>query len=369
VGWYSHTFSTEEMSQGQLEFSSNEFIAQIDLEIDEKFGVLVTDTTGGPRPVLLPPPVHTQIAAFTNQCQFVTSSLGPLRDVLYQQCVEAVLGQTQQYLLWDWPSKESDALRATEDDITGFELKLVVTDDQDQVAGENILPIPYPQARSVWRNTHKDMGWGCGVRSSWYLRAVSTEAVSEWVYAGTQPLEPCEKKFQGFGCGGELKYVLNWVNYDQSEMDKVCAPSNNLLYCYDHEVSGKDKVTCDNDYLEDMLTFCDDMTEMSDPLTCVAIAYANYDFLNLWGRIFYKGDMDVRDCTHAYNPGNCLLGHSPEALQNIWNGIKSGYNYGEMVLNTGWGKVEDTGGWVGDQVSNGLNKGKDFLGGKGNPLW
>lgn len=369
VGWYSHTFTTEEMARGQMEFNTNEFKAQIVLEIEEKFGVLVTDTVGGPRPILLPPPTHTQIASFIDQCQFVTSTLGLVRDALYPQCVDAVLGQTQQYLLWGWPSKEPGALQATEDDITGFELKLVVTDAQNQVVGENILPIPFPQARSVWRNTYQDLGWDCGVRSTWYLRAVSTDAVSEWVYAGTQPPEPCEKEFQGFGCGGELKYVLNWVNYDQSEMDKVCAPSNDLFYCYDRELSGKDKVTCDNEYLEDMLSFCNDISEMSDPVTCVGIAYANYDFLNLWGRFFYKGDMNVLDCTHAYNPGNCLLGHSPEALQNAWNGIKSGYNYGEMALKTGWGKVEDAGGWVGDQVSNGWNKGKDFLSGKGNPLW
>ena len=133
-------------------------------------------------------------------------------------------------------------------------------------------------------------------------------------------------------------------------LDNVCKPLNNLHYCYESELSGIDKVTCDNNFLEEMVDFCNNNSVYIDFDKCLIMAYADYSFFNIFGRTLYKGDMDVRDCIHAYDKTNCLLGHSPEIVQNAWNSFKSGYNYGEMALKTGWGKVEDAGGWVGNKV-------------------
>jgi len=354
VGWYSHNFSTEEMSQGQFEFKSNEFTAHIDLELEEKFGVLVTDTAGGPRPVLLPPPAHAQIAVFTNQCQFVTSTLGPLRDVLYPQCVEAVLGQPQQYLIWDWPSKEPGALRANEDDITGFELKLVVSDAQNQTVGENILPIPFPKARGTLRNTQPVE---CGMRLTWYLRAVSTDAVSEWVYAGTAAPQVCAADFQGNGCGKKLDFMPEWTGQDLIP-DLIFEPACNTHdWCYDFDRSGKSKVVCDNDMYDDMGAICDEYFPLIDPVTCRSTAWAYYEFVNIFGYVSYKGDTDLSDCSYAEDKITCRMAFlSKGPAKEIWEGVKSTYGWSKMVLKTGYEKVVDGVEW-------GVDKGEDFVNG------
>jgi len=344
VGWYNHTFSTEEMSQGQLEFKSNEFTTQIDLELEEKFGVLVTDTAGGPRPEILPPPTNLHLATATAQCQTVASSLGAVRDALHGQCVGLMMLDYHHFLLWDWPADNGLGIKANEEDISGFELKAVVSDEEDQIIGEKVTSIPYPEARGFFRSSEL-----CGYNQVYYVRAVGPEDVSEWVYAGRSTCKPWEPEANG--CGGQSDFVPDLIP------DLMFEPACNTHdKCYNREWSGENKVTCDNEFLWDMLAICTDTFPKLDPVTCSSLAYTYYEAVNLFGRFFYEGDMDMRDCLTAVNQADCFLGHSPEFLSNSWNGIKSGANYSWQAAKTGWRKVEDAGGWVGGQLSGGLSR-------------
>ena len=369
VGWYSHTFTTEEMVNGQMEYQSSEFIAQVELEFDSLCGVTGIDVVEGPKPKLLPPPTNLHLARNSADCQNVSSKLGEFRDALYSVCTINIFFGNRQILLWEWPLKQAGTFHATESDISGFELKYVETDEQDQVLGETVTAIPFPEARGYFVKERAlgyfgTSGLDCGIRRSWYLRAIGPYEDSEWVFAGTIPPESCEApEPEANGCGGQMDFLPDWNPFGDFVPDLIFESACNTHdKCYNSEWSGKSKVTCDNEFLTDMQAICNSKIPLIDPMTCYSVAQTYYEAVNLFGRFFYQGDMDVRDCLQAVNPTDCFLGHSPEFATNAWNAFKSGAVWTGKAFKTGVSKVGDGLEWTGNQIGDGLSKVGDFFG-------
>ncbi len=303
----------------------------------------------------LPAPEELHMAATTADCQLVASEMGSVRDVLYRSCQASVSSGDRQFLLWHWPSKLNTKARITEDDLTGYELKLVLTDQNGQSLGESVTSFPFAEARGMIRRSY-DVE--CSIEQTWYLRAVGPSGTSDWVYAGSLQAKACNQVASSFdGCNGQMDYQTNWGPFGQFVPDEAFAPACDMHdLCYDQANSGKTKVTCDNEFLADMLNICADSTALIDAQTCSDIASGYYDSVNLYGRYSYDGSIDMMDCLNAIEPGNCFTGSSPAFAADIYNRMKMGVFWTGEAIQSGAERIWQGLEWVAGEVWLGINK-------------
>jgi hypothetical protein len=199
----------------------------------------------------------------------------------------------------------------------------------------------------------------CGVRKTWYIRAVGNNSASDWVYAGTIPPKECPpptttpepelSEPEANGCGGQSDTIPDLV--PDLIFESAC---NKHDKCYVYEWSGKDKVTCDNNFYWDMHKSC--LTNALGLVAgekCFLAASTYYDAVNLLGRFFYVGDIDAKDCWKALDKPTCLLGTTPEILQASWDIAKGGAKVTTALAKTGYNKTKDGVVWVGNKTWDG----------------
>lgn len=302
----------------------------------------------------LPAPEQLHMAATTADCQLVASALGSVRDALYRSCQAMITRGDRQFLLWQWPPKLTGNTRFTENDLTGFELKMELSDLSGQSLGESFTSLPFAEARGMVRSSY---AVDCGVKQTWYLRAVGSGNASAWVYAGTVPAEACDQPLDDSdGCSGQMDYQTAWGPFGGFVPDIAFASAcESHDRCYTHTVSGKTKVTCDNEFLADMLDVCADNAAQINPNKCAEIASSYYDSVNLYGRYTYEGSTDLMDCLNAVEPGNCFTGSSPEFLTSIYNRMKTGVFWTKEAVETGAEKIWHGTVWLSSQVWRGID--------------
>lgn len=302
----------------------------------------------------LPEPEKLHMAASLADCQFVASEMGVVRDVLFRSCQSMVSGGDRQFLLWNWPAKVNPKKRFTENDLTGYELKLVLTNQNGQTLGESITALPFAEARGMARSSY-DVD--CGVEQTWYLRAVGPSGTSDWIYAGSIPREPCGQASPPVdGCSGQMDYQTNWGPFGQFVPDKAFASACDMHdLCYDQASSGKNKVTCDNEFLADMLDICAESIAMIDRQTCSDIATGYYDSVNLYGRYTYDGSINVMDCLNAIEPRNCFTGSSSDVAFNIFDRMKIGVFWTGEAIESGAERIWHGAMWLTGEVWRGID--------------
>jgi hypothetical protein len=350
LGQISTTIQAEDITSGKITYSGSGINIEADLAYTQKYGVLATVSVGGPRLEILPPPFDIHMAVSTADCQLAASALGNVRDALYSACKALVLAGNQSFLLWDWTG-ETDNFRYSEEDITGFELKLVLSNQNDEILGESVTAIPFVQARGIFRPSQEV---DCGINQTWYLRTVGINTISEWAYAGSIPASTCEEPYPPYnGCGGQMDFLPDWNPFGDFVPDLMFGPACNAHdQCYVQAWSGKSKVTCDNEFLWDMLEICEDYILMIDPATCGSLASQYYEAVNMFGRFFYEGDIDVMDCTYAVEPVMCFTAATPEFIGNVWNGTKGAAIWTKESLQTGAEKAVDGGEWLVENIKD-----------------
>jgi hypothetical protein len=355
ISRFTTTIQPEDMRSGRVEFRNNDFWGFADLLLVKKYGSVATTSIGGPPQMTLPAPENLRMATSIADCQKSASALGPVRDKLYYACQSLVLAGSRQFMVWQWPPKRVNGLLATEEDLFGFELKLVLTDAAGLVVGESITAIPFPTARGELRLSQSV---ACGITQTWYLRAVGPGTISEWVYAGTLPAQDCAEPYPPYnGCGGQMDFVPSWNPFGDFVPDLIFESACNTHdQCYNRAWSGKSKVTCDNEFLADLLQICAENAYLIDPISCSSIASDYYEAVNLFGRFFYEGDIDVMDCLYAVEPSFCFYGTSPEALMNVWNGTKSVAIFTKEAIETGAEKTWDAAKSIGGALGNSAKK-------------
>jgi len=155
------------------------FVSDIGLEgelgfADQLVGELALDVLAEDNQPL-PAPSHVQLATTPAQCQGVAAQLGPVRDGLHATCM-GQLGNIDMasFLTWRWPLNWQTGRLLSDIDLNGFEVKLVVRDQNGQVLGEWIRAIPFSEARGTLRSM-PDLD--CGLQGSWYIRALGEGVV------------------------------------------------------------------------------------------------------------------------------------------------------------------------------------------------
>ncbi len=198
----------------------------------------------------------------------------------------------------------------------------------------------------------------CGVKQTWYLRAVGQGTTSEWVYAGSEPAEVCDQPLTAVnGCSGQMDYQTFLGPYDDFIPDQIFASACDTHdLCYIHSQSGKTKVTCDNEFLADLLEICAGNVESIDPDVCSEVASSYYDSVNLYGRYTYEGSLDMMDCLNAIKPGNCFTGSSPEFAVNIYNRMRTGVLWTREAFETGAEKIWNGTRWMGNVIWSEIDK-------------
>jgi hypothetical protein len=348
----------EDLATGRVEFSNADLWGVAELSLNQKFGVISTVTVGGPPRIVLPPPESFRLAHTKADCQQTASSLGEVHTALNTICLTTLaMPKDFQFLTWQWPPAQTTDMGITEADISGFELKLVLTDLNDQNIGENVTALPMPQARGMQRVSQ---AVECGITQTWYLRAVGPGTASEWAYAGRLPAAECDEPYPPYnGCGGQMDFVPDWNPFGDFVPDLIFESACNTHdQCYNKAWSGKSKVTCDNEFFKDMVIICGKHALVIDPIMCSSVAAEYYEAVNLFGRFFYEGDMDVLDCLGAREQINCFVGMSPEFAVNTWDVTKSSLIWSKEAIETGleesWNATTSVGGAIVDTARDWL---------------
>ncbi|MBA4386127.1 MAG: hypothetical protein C0410_15430, partial [Anaerolinea sp.] len=189
LGSLNKTLSTAEMQKGIIDISNSQVTGRIQLQT-KLIGIGSGDTDSSTiAPTLkknIPPPYQLHYAITPSDCELVASELGKTYDVLRKACRMTLQLNFRNFLIWKWPARGNQYAGVTEADLVGFEMKYVTTSPSNKILGENITSIANPTARAAVRSiSEMRQVVPCGVRKTWYLRAVGRYSVSEWVYAGS----------------------------------------------------------------------------------------------------------------------------------------------------------------------------------------
>ncbi|HCS39450.1 MAG TPA: hypothetical protein DIW44_07695 [Anaerolineaceae bacterium] len=357
------TVTAADLRKGTLDINSSQLTAKIQLQTNlVSSSITAPDSTAVNTSTIkiIPPPYDVHYAIMPSDCELVASNLGQTYDILHNACKLILQYRLYNFLIWKWPPKNSQYANISEANLTGFEMKYITTYSDNKILGENITAIGNADARSGIRNlSEMKQQVPCGVRKTWYIRAVGEGSASEWVYTGTFPPkecppptpapdpEPSEPKVNG--CGGQSDTIPDMV--PDLIFESAC---NTHDKCYVYEWSGNDKVTCDNNFYNDMHKSC-----LTSPVglialeKCVGAAWTYYEAVNLLGRFFYEGDINAHDCWKALDTSTCLAGTTPEILQASWDIAKGGVKVSVALAKTGYSKTKDGVVWVGDKTWDG----------------
>jgi hypothetical protein len=302
----------------------------------------------------LPAPTHIQLATTPAQCQAVAARLGPVRDGLYEACREQIgNSDTASFLAWRWPLAWQDGRLLSDMDLNGFEVNLVVRDQNGQVLGERIRAIPFSEARGTLR-AMPDLD--CGLQANWSIRALGKEAVSDWAYAGSLPATSCDPaESVGDGCLGQTDGVAYSDLPEGVTPDLLFAPACDLVdQCYTEGEFGQSRAFCDNAFLENMLVICNENTSEVDLAACQALAQDFYRSANLTGARYFKGESGL-DCLDAQGRLGCFWGNLPEVVQDAADRVWGGMVWSGRAAWTGVMKLGKGGAWVINWVVNAVN--------------
>ncbi len=234
----------------------------------------------------LPAPNRVGLVVRASDCQQAASRLGAVRDEYYAACLSEVNEGRHTFLVWDWPIRWQDGALYIGSDVLGFELKLVLSDSDGVKLGERVTAIPFSEIRGALRTSQEV---SCGVQRSWYVRAVGTESVSDWSYAGSIGVVNCDSEKQiGDGCAGQADSVVMSDLPDGFMPDLFFkAACEGLDLCYADGVIGQPKVGCDNMYHSNLLALCAEDSGVVDYSTCKRAAEDFYNAANKYGAPYY----------------------------------------------------------------------------------
>ena len=295
-------FVAEDGSEGELSF------AQLSLPSEGE----LAESTGG---VALPSPTHVQLAVTPAQCQQAADQLSPVRDAYYTACRDQVRNGQHTFLIWRWPLRLSEGQLLSDADLSGFEVKLVLTDAAGNVTGERITAVPFSEMRGSLR-TSQDVT--CGTQRSWYVRAVGPDGASDWAYAGSLAAESCDLNAPAAdGCAGPTDGVAMSRLPEGFRPDLLFnSACESLDRCYADGASGQPKADCDNIFRSSMLAICNEAAGDVDLAICTDYAEAYYRSANLDGASYYAGER-VFDCLDAQNRTGCFWGNLPEGVHGV----------------------------------------------------
>ncbi len=324
------------------------------------------------RPTTLPPPYNLRSALYASDCAHTASQLGQLRDALSEACKVSLLWNMRNFLKWDWPAKGDPFKGYSEKDLTGFEIRYRIIAPSGNTASEKTSSLPFPEARSYFVNLDElKQVVPCGSVKKWEIRAVGKKEVSEWVYIGSTNAETCPpptpppapvidqnsppgllagmKEPIPNGCGGS-----NWTGeavYD-GIFHEACDKHD---ICYVQKWSGKSKVTCDNEFYDDMVETCDREYSGGMYAACVSRAITYYEGVNIAGGFFYKGDIDFLDCwrDNANEPFVCSIAALPQGVAAVYDGVAYGISESGELIKLGAIEVKDGVVWIGNKTWDG----------------
>lgn len=326
-------YLSEEAYEGELGF------ARLNLGEDEKE---LTHTD-----IELPRPTQIRLATNISDCQKAASQMGPVRDVYYSACIAQVEEGIHHFLIWRWPLKWQDGKLLTDNDLIGFELKLVLSDSGGAVLGERISAIPYSEIRGAFRNSQ---AVDCGIQRSWYLRAVGSGAVSDWAYAGSIAAASCDPDaLVTDGCSGQADSVA-MSNLPEGFMPDLFFETacEGIDQCYAEGRIGQPKVGCDNLFHTNLIALCNHSSNEWDLKTCQNIAEAYYKAANLHGAAYYPQEPSFANCLDAHNIAGCFRGNLPELMQSGNDKAKAGAIWIEKAAWTGVYRFVEGVQWVVD---------------------
>lgn len=334
----------QDVADGRVEFKDSAINVTVDMKVEGAAGSGAGEQfePSAEKVVSLPPPSNLHLALSISDCQEVASEPGAFLNRTRKLCMDNLNHDSRNFLVWDWPGGGSTA-DGTEADISGFEIRLYQHDANGVLIGQNMASIPYPEARGM---TRLEGMVACGVKQSWFLRAVGPGAASEWVYAGFTQSIPCAPPYPPYnGCGGQVDLLPSWLPLDDFPPDlwftEVC---NKHDQCYVKKWSGTSKVDCDNEFLKDMRNACD-RQGLGERELCYTMAETFYEAVNLFGEVFYEGSISARDCIRAHNPITC-------GAANIPNPVKVGIDVGVAAGKYTWEGVKTGAGTVVDLATD-----------------
>ncbi|MBG0787298.1 MAG: hypothetical protein H0S79_19585, partial [Anaerolineaceae bacterium] len=285
----------------------------------------------------LPAPTRVGLVVQASDCQQAANQLGDVRDAYYAACLSEVNDGRHTFLVWDWPIRWQDRTLYTGGDVLGFELKLVLTDSEGAALGERVTAIPFSEIRGTLRTSQEV---SCGVQRSWYVRAVGSESVSDWAYAGSLAAVNCDPDQQvGDGCAGQADGVV-MSNLPEGFMPDLFFQTacEGLDLCYADGVIGQPKVGCDNLYHSNLLALCSQNQVGEDYATCKRMAEEFYNAANKHGAAYYPLGPSFANCFEADHIAGCFTG-----------------NIGDMT-NQGSDKVRAAALWTGRAAWTGLSR-------------
>lgn len=364
------TIPPEVWTEGSVTYGDGKISAAIALEgSPTSAGVInppATAKSGQP----LPPPGNIHFPRTKADCLNVATDTGIIAQLLKPGCktdrqYSAMTG-VHNFFLWEWPWAEWTGEKASESELTGYEIMTRMVNYEDGMAniGETITSVPFPAARGYFM-----LGWdqplNCGLGREWYVRAVGKGRVSDWAFAyevvaphcaGWVSEEGIPAGYTGElpnGCGGgptagivpEYKFHLACNKHD---------------ICYESWYSGKSKEQCDNEFFDNMWAACSQRTEGWNEGYCKSMVPVYYEAVNYLGHAFYNGPRNPLNCWKAKDREICLAGYSTVGLgMDIYNGGKAvaiaTYNGGKLVVN----KTADGAEWALDKGTSTIENGKD----------
>ena len=357
------TIPPERWATGSVEFQGESISAVITLQGTTSAGREINPPPTAKSGQPLPPPVNIRFAMSADECELVASELGKIRSLLRQTCKAAQMltgvSGIRSFFLWDWPELGPNSAFVTENDITGFEIRFVITENATQtVISERISSISAPEIRG-WALDINEIRQTlrCDYRRTWYIRAVGTNRVSDWVYVSS--IAPtCDEYPPTNGCGGQSDGSPDLV--PDLIFETACNAHDK---CYVYEWSHKNKVECDNEFWWDMQSICTTSLEGAlaalggaatplGPAACLETAHVYYEAVNISGRSFYEGSTSVTDCftEPAINPVTCSLAYTPEGIELIGQGSKAVWNFSVTTTKTGWKYTKEGFVYVGNKT-------------------
>ncbi len=375
-GSFEKMITPKELQSGSIKISNEVLTGSISLETHFVGGSQSSDSNNSirmfDRPATLPPPYNLRSALYASDCAHTASQLGQLRDALSEACKISLMWNMRNFLMWEWPVKGDSYKGYSEKDLTGFEIRYRIIAPSGNTASEKTSSLPYPEARSYFVNPDElKQVVPCGSVKKWEIRAVGKKEVSDWVYIGSTNAETCPPPtpppppvidpnsppglLKGIpepipnGCGGS-----NWTGeavYD-GIFHSACDKHD---ICYVSDWSGKSKVTCDNEFYDDMVEICDREYSGGMYAACVSRAATYYEGVNIAGGFFYKGDIDFLDCwrDNANEPFVCSIGALPQGVAAVYDGIAYGINETGELIELGAIEIKDGVVWIGKGVGKG----------------